>query len=79
MSCFGFFLKNQVSKGVWAYFRFFSLILLINLFLYHYHSGFIYYFSIVQLEVQDDDKSRNSFIVQECSRYSGLFYYSIQK
>ena len=39
--CFGFFVNNKVSIGVWVYFWLFSSFPLVNLFLYQYQVVFI--------------------------------------
>ena len=64
--CFGFFVKNQVSVGVWVYFWVFESIPLINSSVSVPISWNFYFcwFFLVQLEVRDSDTAR-SFIVQD--------------
>jgi hypothetical protein len=62
--------KNQVSIGVWVYFRVLNLIPLNNVsvsvpILY----SFYYYCSVVQLEIMNGDTYRSSFILQDCFEY----------
>jgi hypothetical protein len=74
---FGFFVKDQVTIGVWVHFWIFSSIPLINLpvsvptpciFFFNYSR------SVVQLEVSDGDSPRGSFIVENDFCYPGFFF-----
>ena len=57
---FSFFIKNQVSMGLWDCFRVFNSILLNNLFVpTPLPCSFCYYFSVVFLEVLDSDTSKS--------------------
>ena len=56
---FAFFVKNQVSLGMWIYFCM-DWIPLINMFLHQYHVDFV---TVAQLQIRDGDTSRSSFIV----------------
>jgi hypothetical protein len=74
-----FFIKDQMSIGVWIYVWVFNLILLISMSVYvPIPCSFHYYGSVVQLEIKDSDTSSSSFIVQDCFRYSRLFVISYE-
>ena len=63
----GFFVKNQVSIGVWVYIWVFYSLPLISLSVFMLIPyGFYYYCSIVQLDMWDGNTSRSPFIVQDC-------------
>ena len=64
---FGFFVKNQVSTGMWVYFWFFDMVPLINLFVFMpILLSFHHYCFVVQLEIRDSDTYRIPFNVQDC-------------
>jgi hypothetical protein len=68
---FAFFIKNQVSIGMWIYFWVFNS----DLFdqqdccCTNTMQLFNHYCSVVKLEVRDGDSSRSSFIVWNCFSY----------
>ena len=68
---FGFFVKDQVSIGMWVYFGIFISIPLIYLpgTILIACSFFNHYCFVVQLEVRDGDSLGSSFIVQNCFLY----------
>jgi hypothetical protein len=75
---FHFFVKDQVSIGVWVYFCIFNSIPLIDLSVtIPISCSFHHYFSVVHLEVSDGDFSRSSFLVENCFCSPGLFCFSI--
>ena len=72
---FAFFVKNQVFIGVWVYFRVFSSIPLINLYVLIWKPySFYYYCTVAYFE----DTSRDSFIFLDSFCYPGflLFHWS---
>ena len=74
----GFFVRNQVSTGVWVYFYVSDLIPLINLFGFRSMTyGFYYHPSLVQFKIRNGDNSGWCVIVQECFSYPGtsLFFH----
>jgi hypothetical protein len=72
---FDFSAKNWVSTGVWIYFWVCELIPLTHLSVFMpIPCVFYYYSSVVELEIQGDDTSKSSFIVQDCSRHPGEFF-----
>ena len=72
----GFFVKNQLSIGVWIYFWVFDLIPLINLSVsVPIPYSFYHYCSVSQLEIRNGDTSRSPLIVQGCLGYSGYFVF----
>jgi hypothetical protein len=50
--------------------RFISESLILSLCVYFHH-----YCSVIELEVKGDDSPGSSFIVENCSGYSGLFFH----
>jgi hypothetical protein len=71
---FGFFVKNQVSVGVWVYFWVFDSIPLINMSVsIPIPFSSFYYCSVVQVEIRDGDTTSSSFIVQDCFSYLRFF------
>ena len=73
---FSFFIKNQVFIGVWINIGVFDLIPLVNLSVFMpAPSCFHYCSSVIELDVRKGDASGNSFIVQDCFGYPGLFVF----
>ena len=76
---FFFFVKNQVSIGVWVYFWVFDSIPLISIprpwgfVLFCFVLFFYHYCSVVQLEFRDGDSTRGSFIVENSFQYHRSF------
>lgn len=71
-----FFIKNQLSLGVWIYVWVFNLIPLINMSLFVPIPWCFYYcISVVQLEIGDRDTSHSSFIIQYYFRYPEFFVF----
>lgn len=75
---FGFFVKTQMSIGMWVYFWLSHSIPLIQLSVFvPIQCCFYYYCSVVQLEVTPrNDTSRSSFIVQNCFSYLEFFFHT---
>jgi hypothetical protein len=47
-----------------------------SLFLYQYHAVFKNdYYSVIHIEVRDDDSYRSSLIIQDCYAYPGFFVF----
>lgn len=67
---FGCFVKNQLSLGIWVYFRVFDSIPLIDLIC---HAVSITIAQGLLLEIRHGDTSISSFIVQDCFNYPGSF------
>jgi hypothetical protein len=73
---FGFFVRDQVSIGVWVHFWVFNSIPLIDLYVsVPIPSGFYHYRSVLQLEVRKGVSPRSSFIVEKCFCYPGFFVF----
>ena len=73
-------LKNQVSLGVWVYFRVLDLNLLISMSVsVPIPCSFFknHYCCVIQLKVRDGDSSWNPFIVQDCFRNPWVFCFFI--
>jgi len=76
---FSFFVKDQVTIGVWVYFWVFSSIPLICMSVsVPIPYNFYHYCSVIHLEVRDGDYLRilllyNNIIVENSFRYSGCF------
>ena len=63
---FSFFVKNQVSIGVWINIRVLNSIPLVSLFVFIPIASCFHYCSpILELDVRDGDASGSSFIVQD--------------
>jgi len=80
---FSFFVKDQVTIGVWVYFWVFNSIPLIYLSVsVPIPYSFYDYSSVILLEVREGDSRRSSFVVQYSFRYPGfyklLFFISIE-
>ena len=76
---FSFFVKNQVSIGVWIYIRVFYSVPFFYLFVFVPIPSCFYYSSfIVELEVRECDASRCSFIFQGCFGYPGLLFFHMK-
>jgi hypothetical protein len=71
---FALSVRNQVSIGVWVYFRVFDSIPLTNLCVpIKIPCSFYYYCFVTQLEVRDGDIYRSYFIAQDCFSYLVLY------
>jgi hypothetical protein len=73
---FNFFVKNQVSVGVWLYFWVFELDSIDQpVCFYASTMWFLLLLLLVQFEIRDSDTSRSSFIVQDCFSSHRFWFY----
>ena len=71
-----FFIKSQVSRGIWIYIWIFHSIPLIHPFDFvPVPCSFYYYSFVVQFEIRDDDTFGSSFIGQDCFSNPGFFVF----
>jgi len=76
---FDFFVKDQVTIGVWVYFWAFDFIPLVELSVFvPIPCGFYHYCSVVQLEVRDSDSLRSSFTVENFLANLGILFFHMK-